>query len=74
MLSLNSVGLFVLFFYNYFSTSRLHTVHIVLSDDGCDKCICSLPGSSSVISVVRGAQWKTLYAEEKKKKKKRCVK
>lgn len=36
-----------------FSTSRLHTVHIVLSDNGCDKCICSLSESSNVISVVK---------------------
>lgn len=49
MLSLKSVG---------FSTSRLHTVHIVLSDNGCDKCICSLSESSNVISVVSKAQWK----------------
>lgn len=49
MLSLKSVG---------FSTSRLHTVHIVLSDNGCDKCICSL-SESSVISVVSEAQWKS---------------
>lgn len=47
MLSLKSVG---------FSTSRLHTVHIVLSDNGCDKCICSLSESSNVISVVSKAQ------------------
>lgn len=39
-----------------FSTSRLHTVHIVLSDNGCDKCICSLSESSNVISVVSKAQ------------------
>lgn len=50
MLSLKSVG---------FSTSRLHTVHIVLSDNGCDKCICSLSESSNVISVVSKAQWKS---------------
>lgn len=50
MLSLKSVG---------FSTSRLHTVHIVLSDNGCDKCICSLSESSHVISVVSKAQWKS---------------
>lgn len=41
MLSLKSVG---------FSTGRLHTVHIVLSDNGCDKCICSLSESSNVVS------------------------
>lgn len=50
MLSLKSVG---------FSTSRLHSVHIVLSDNGCDKCICSLSESSNVISVVSEAQWKS---------------
>lgn len=58
-------GVFSLFFF-YFSTSRLHTVHIVLSDNGCDKCICSLPESSNVISVVREAQWKNPIYEKKK--------
>lgn len=29
-----------------------------LSDNGCDKCICSLSESSNVISVVSKAQWK----------------
>lgn len=58
MLSLKSVG---------FSTSRLHTVHIVLSDNGCDKCICSLSESSNVISVVSKAQWKSFILKCMKK-------
>lgn len=62
MLSLKSVG---------FSTSRLHTVHIVLSDNGCDKCICSLSRSeSSVISVVKQSPVKIIYSKKTKKKKK----
>lgn len=64
MLSFKSVG---------FSTSRLHTVHLVLSDNGCDKCICSFSESSNVISVVSEAQWKSYILKVCKKPEKSCL-